>query len=48
MQIRFLDIAQMELDEAIIYYNFELAGLEDSFLTEILKALDRTGEHPEA
>lgn len=48
MQIRFLEIAQIELDDAISYYNFELPGLGDAFLTEILKTLDRIGEYPEA
>ena len=31
MQIRFLDIAQIEFDEAVEYYNSEFAGLCDSF-----------------
>ena len=48
MQIRFLEISQIELDDAISYYNFELPGLGDAFLTEILKTLDRIGEYPEA
>jgi plasmid stabilization system protein ParE len=48
MKIRFLEIARLELDDAIDYYNNEAAGLGDSFLTEILKALDRIGEFPEA
>ncbi len=40
MQIKFLEIAQIELDEAIAYYNYEMPGLGDSFLTEILNALE--------
>lgn len=48
MQIRFLEVAQYELEEAISYYNSELPGLGDAFLTEILNALDRIGEYPEA
>ena len=48
MKIRFLEIAQLELDDAIEYYNNEAAGLGDVFLTEVLKALDRIGEFPEA
>ena len=43
MQIRFLEIAQIELDEAIEYYNYESPGLGDAFLTEVLKSLDRIG-----
>lgn len=48
MRIRFLDIAQIELDQAIEYYNYESPGLGDEFLTEVLKAIDRIGEFPEA
>ena len=48
MKINFLRIAQMELDDAIEYYNFEVSGLGDAFLAEVLKALDRIGRFPEA
>lgn len=48
MQIRFLEIAQIELDEAIEYYNHEVPGLGEVFLTEVLKALDRIGKFPKA
>ncbi len=48
MKINFLEIAQIELDEAIDYYNYEVPGLGDAFLTEVLNALDRIGEFPEA
>ncbi|MBW1868530.1 MAG: type II toxin-antitoxin system RelE/ParE family toxin [Deltaproteobacteria bacterium] len=48
MRIRFLEIAQIELDEAIEYYNYEVSGLGEEFLTEVLNALDRIGEFPEA
>jgi toxin ParE2 len=48
MKIRFLEIAQIELDEAIDYYNSELPGLGGSFLAELLRALDRVGKFPEA
>ena len=43
MKIDFLEIAQIELDEAIEYYNHEIPGLGDAFLTEVLNALDRIG-----
>ena len=33
MKIRFLEIAQIELDDAIEYYNNEVAGLGNAFLT---------------
>ena len=48
MKIRFLDIARIELDEAINYYNNESYGLGDTFLTEMLKTLERIGRFPEA
>ena len=48
MKINFLKIAQMELDDAIEYYNFEMPGLGDAFLAEVLNALDRIGRFPEA
>ncbi len=48
MRIRFLEIAQIELDEAIHYYNSEVPGLGQDFLSEVLNALDRIGKFPEA
>ena len=35
MRIRLLETAQIELDEAIGYYNYEIPGLGDAFLTEV-------------
>jgi len=32
MRIRFLEIAQIELDDAIEYYNYEVPGLGEAFL----------------
>ena len=48
MKIHFLEIAQIELDEAIQYYNDESSGLGENFLAEVLNALDRIGEFPDA
>lgn len=48
MKIKFLEIAQIELDQAIEYYNNEFPGLGEEFLGEILKAIGRIGEFPEA
>jgi len=48
MKITFLEVAQIELGDAIGYYNCEVPGLGNAFLTEVLSALDRTGEFPEA
>lgn len=36
MQIRLLEIAQIELDDSIEYYNLESDGLGDEFLVEAL------------
>jgi toxin ParE2 len=46
MQIRLLDIAQIEFDEAIEYYNSESAELGDSFLLEVLNAIERIKHFP--
>jgi hypothetical protein len=46
MRIRLLEIAQIELEQAIEYYNYEFPGLGNAFLTEVLKVFDRIGEFP--
>lgn len=46
MRISFLEVAAIELDEARHYYNNELPGLGDVFLTEVLKCLDRIASFP--
>ena len=48
MQIRFLEIAQIELDDSIDYYNSAADGLGDEFLAEMLHALDRIKNFPQA
>ncbi len=48
MNIRFLEVAQKELDDAINYYNYELSGLGKVLFSEALHALDRIVKHPEA
>jgi toxin ParE2 len=48
MRIRFLEIAQIELNEAIEYYNHETPRLGEEFLAEVLNVLDRIGRFPEA
>jgi hypothetical protein len=48
MDIRFLDVAQKEFDEAVEYYNAESSGLGDQFLLEALNALDRVRQLPNA
>jgi plasmid stabilization system protein ParE len=48
MEIRLLDVAQQELDEAVEYYNAEVPGLGDQFLLEALSAFDRIKQFPKA
>jgi len=48
MKIDFLEIAQIELDEVVAYYNNEVPGLGDAFLAEVLAALERIDVLPEA
>jgi hypothetical protein len=48
MEIRFLEIAQIELDETVAYYNTESIGLGDIFLLEVLNAIERIKHFPEA
>ena len=47
MNIRFLEVASVELDEAIEYYDRELPGLGKTFLAEVLAALDRIRRFPQ-
>ncbi len=46
MKIRFLEVAQRELDEAIEYHNAEVPGLGKAFLVETLAALERIRHFP--
>ncbi|MCM3872687.1 MAG: type II toxin-antitoxin system RelE/ParE family toxin [Pyrinomonadaceae bacterium] len=48
MEIRLLDVAQQEFDDAIEYYNAELLGLGDQFLLEALDTLERVRQFPKA
>jgi plasmid stabilization system protein ParE len=48
MEVRFLDVAQQELDEAVEYYNAESSGLGDQFLIEVLRCLERIRQFPQA
>jgi hypothetical protein len=48
MQIRFLEIAEIELEEAVQYYNFGRVGLGDDLRSEVLKAPDRIAKYPDA
>jgi plasmid stabilization system protein ParE len=46
--IRFLDIAEAELDQAIKWYESQAPGLGDAFLIEVLSAADRIERFPAA
>jgi hypothetical protein len=48
VRIEFLDEAQIELDEAIEYYDNEVEGLGEDFLQEVLRAIDRIVKFPDA
>jgi len=45
MQIRFLQPAQYELDEAIAYYNAQASNLGQVFLVEVLASLNRVCQY---
>jgi plasmid stabilization system protein ParE len=46
--VRFLEIAEIELDEAIQWYGAQTPGLGRAFLIEVLAAADRIARFPEA
>ena len=48
MRIRFLEIAEIELDEAVRYYNCEAPDLGNDFLKEVLKSLDMIHRFPQS
>ena len=48
MNVRLLEVAQQELDEAIAYYNAQAPGLGNAFLLETVSAIDRVRRFPDA
>ncbi len=48
MKVRFLLIAEIELVEAIEYYNFQLQSLAHQFYSEISNGIDRIILYPDA
>jgi plasmid stabilization system protein ParE len=46
--VRFLEIAELELDQAVHWYNAQAPGLGDAFLIEVLSAADRIAQLPQA
>ena len=48
MTVRFIELAESELDRAIERYRAQARGLGDVFLTEVLEAVRRIERFPEA
>lgn len=48
MRVRYLSIAEIELDSAITYYERQESGLGIRFYTEIKNTVDRIIAYPEA
>ena len=48
MRVRLLEIAEIELDEAIRWYETQESGLGDAFLIEMLSAANRIERFPKA
>jgi toxin ParE2 len=46
VNVRLLEVAQQELDEAVSYYNGQVAGLGDAFLLEVVAAIERIRQFP--
>lgn len=48
MNVRVLEVARRELDDAVSYYNDQVAGLGDAFLLEAVAAIERIRQFPRA
>lgn len=48
MKVRFLETAELELDDAILWYESQVPRLGDAFLVEVLSAATRIAQYPEA
>ena len=46
MKVRFLDLAQRELDDAVAWYDEQAAGLGQDFLDELDRAIRRVVAFP--
>jgi plasmid stabilization system protein ParE len=46
--VRFLETAEIELDQAVHWYEAQAPGLGNAFLIEVLSAVDRVERFPEA
>ena len=48
MNVRFLEVAEAEFEEAIAHYNGESEGLGYEFAAEVRRTIQRMGHFPEA
>jgi hypothetical protein len=48
VNLRVLEVAQQEIDEAVSHYNAQVAGLGGAFLVEMTAAIDRIRRFPDA
>jgi plasmid stabilization system protein ParE len=48
VNVRVLEVAEKELDEAVSYYNNQVAGRGDAFLLEAVAAIERIRQFPDA
>jgi toxin ParE2 len=46
VKVSLLEIAQLEFDEAVSYYNGQVAGLGDAFVLEVVAAMERIRRFP--
>jgi toxin ParE2 len=46
--VRFLEVAEIELDQAVHWYESQAPGLGGAFFIEVLSAADRISWYPEA
>lgn len=46
MKVRFLDLAQREIDEAVAWYSMQVAELGKEFLLELDRAVRRAATFP--
>lgn len=48
MIVRLLEVAQLELEEAVSYYNNQAPGLGDAFVVETVATIERIRRFPDA
>jgi plasmid stabilization system protein ParE len=48
VNVRVLEVARQELDEAVSYYNSQVSGLGNAFLLEAVAAIERIRQFPDA